>query len=525
MMLFARESAVEFAVNAPYKVEPRSRVFKDMAPPVGGMIQFSMIVPPAVQWTAFLARMDRKGRGAALAAAFLCLVARWRAVEPRYNSESTRRCIDWLWAVVAMVLAVSLATATHADDVPKHQVPWLLGDLSGYRTTLLEKGIDIQLVYVTESAYNAVGGTGQLADYTGQVTVGTTFDLERILGMHDATFEVTYTERAGRNLSDDANLGTFQLVQEVWGRGQTVRLTQMFFEQKYFDKIVSWKAGRTSMGSDFAVFPCDFQNLTFCGSQPGNVVGGYIFNWPISQWGSRVKVNLDGFGYYQVGVYDQNQQYLGYDNKLWPVWYWGSTGVLVPVEVAWEPNFFGKLDGSYKFGGWYSSGQQPDAIYDKFGNPFAISGQLPAIRAGLYGGYVSFQQQITRTSAEDPKRGLRLFFNAAFADTTTSSTDRQIAGGFWYTGPFAARPNDVIAFAMGTTHQNERITQVASLENLLGLGPVPVKDSEYVFELDYTFVPKPGLIIRPNLQYVYSPGGNYATKDVFVLGLKTIISF
>jgi porin len=79
---------------------------------------------------------------------------------------------------------------------------------------------------------------------------------------------------------------------------------------------------------------------------------------------------------------------------------------------------------------------------------------------------------------------------------------------------FDARPNDTIAFAAGTTHQNQRITQVAMLQNALGLGPVPVKDSEYVFELDYTFVPVPGLQIRPNLQYIYSPGGSVINKDM-----------
>ena len=85
----------------------------------------------------------------------------------------------------------------------------------------------------------------------------------------------------------------------------------------------------------------------------------------------------------------------------------------------------------------------------------------------------------------------------------------------------------MIAFALGTTHQNQRITQVASLQNLLGGPgtPVAVKDSEYVFELDYTFVPTPGFLIRPNVQYIYSPGGSSITKDVWILGLKTIISF
>ena len=89
----------------------------------------------------------------------------------------------------------------------------------------------------------------------------------------------------------------------------------------------------------------------------------------------------------------------------------------------------------------------------------------------------------------------------------------------------ARRPHDVIAFAVGATHQNARITEVANLQNWMGPGPVPVKDCEYVFELDYTFVPVPCFQIRPNLQYIYSPGGSVINKDVWVLGLRTVISF
>ena len=54
---------------------------------------------------------------------------------------------------------------------------------------------------------------------------------------------------------------------------------------------------------------------------------------------------------------------------------------------------------------------------------------------------------------------------------------------------------------------------------------MPVKYSEYVFEFHYAFVPVPGLTIRPNLQYIYSPDGSVINKDLWGLGLKTVISF
>ncbi len=412
-----------------------------------------------------------------------------------------RRAGAKLGLILAMLFAGNIA---HADPFEGPPEPRIFGDW-GPRARLYEKGIDFQVGYVSELAYNAQGGIRNLVDYTDQVAVGATFNLERLFGFHDAVIQVTYTERAGRNLVDDAQLGTLQLVQEVYGRGQTVRLTQLWFEQEYFNRMVAWKVGRTSMGEDFALFPCHFQNLSFCGSDPGNIVGGYIFNWPISQWGSRVKVKLDGFGYYQVGVYDQNQQYLGFDNKLWPVFYQGSTGVLVPVELAWLPKFDGgKLPGSYRIR--WPTGPMPEPATP-----------MPS--------FFTFQQQLTRNASENPEGGLKVFVNGVFADTATATTDQQFAAGLQYTGPISWRPNDVIAFAAGTTHVNNRVTAVQSLQNSLGLGPVPVKNSEYVFELYYQVVPTAGLLFRPNVQYIYSPGGSSQTKDVWVLGLKTVIRF
>jgi porin len=421
--------------------------------------------------------------------------------------------------------ALLLAPLAGAEPLSQPAQPWLTGDWNGFRTRLFERGLDLQLVHVSELAYNAAGGSRTLATYTDQVALGATFDLERLFGLHDARFQVTYTERAGRNLVDDAQLGTLQLVQEVYGRGQTVRLTEMWFEQGYFGNTLSWKWGRLPVGGDFAAFPCDFQNLTFCGSQPGNLVGNYIFNWPISQWGTRLKARL-GAAYLQAGVYDQNDQYLGYDNKLLPVFYQGSTGALVPVEVGWLPALAGgRLPGSYRIGAWYSSSVANDAVLDVTGGLAGLSGLPPAHRQGRYGGYLTFQQQMTRNDSPNPNGGLRMFFNAVFADAATSTLDRQLVVGAWYTGPFASRPNDVIAFAAGTTHINSRIVEEAILQNAQGLGPLSEKSAEYVLELDYTFVPVPGFLVRPNLQYIASPGAGSTTRDVFVLGLKTIISF
>jgi porin len=281
-------------------------------------------------------------------------------------------------AAMAAVILVVAPPAMADDPAPQH--PWLFGDWGGLRTKLQDKGVDLQLGYTSEIALNALGGTGTEITNTDQYTAGITLDLNKLVGLPGATFQTTFTQRTGRNLVDDANLGTLQLVQEVWGRGQTTRLTQFWFDQSFDQGLVDWKIGRMTFGEDFASFSCDFQNLTFCGADPGNLVGDYIFNWPISQWATRVKFSLGKTGYVQAGVYDVNPRYLNLENEVAPVFFSGSTGALIPVEFAWLPSFDnGRLPGSYKIGGWYDTSTADDVVDDVNGDLIALTGQ-PAMQ-------------------------------------------------------------------------------------------------------------------------------------------------
>jgi porin len=400
-------------------------------------------------------------------------------------------------ARVALALASALFPAIAcADDAPAGVAPadqWLFGDWNGARTRLQDRGIDFQFGYTNEIAYNAAGGSRRDTAYADQYTAGVTLDLERLVGLQAAEFQATITQRTGRNLVDDADLGTLQLVQEVYGRGQTTRLTQFWFRQEYLDGILDWKVGRMGVGEDFASFTCDFQNLTFCGSDPGNIVGNYIYNWPISQWGTRLKVKLGEFGYVQAGVYDVNEDYLGVSKALLPVWFPDSTGALIPVELAWQPTFGNGLSGSYKVGFWYDTSNAADVVDG-------------STHDGRYGAYINFEQAVSER--------LKLFLNAVVADDRTATTDRQIAAGLVYTGLFAQRPDDDLGLAIGTTHVNDRVADQEGIEG-----------SEYAAELYYTWRPVTALQIRPNLQYVHRPGGDSENTDVFVLGLKTAASF
>jgi porin len=418
---------------------------------------------------------------------------------------------------------VCAASGCYADDASPNQ--GLTGDWGGLRTRLYQQGVDFQLGYVNEVAYNAKGGDEKLTRYADQIAVGSTLDMDKLLGWSRAKFQITLTQRNGENLSDEANLQTLQQVQEIFGRGTSPRWTQFWYDQAYFDGKLDVKLGRLGVGEDFMSFSCFFENLSFCGSLPGNIVSTW-YNWPVSQWGTRVKVNFAPEWYVEVGAYQINPSYLEHGNGIKLNNPDGTIGTLIPVELGWNPKV-GKagLPGSYRIGAWYDSSNQPDVFLAANGAPLATSpGAAPLIKHNEAGYYAMLQQQVT-TVGDDVSRGLSLFANFVQADRDTATIDQLITLGLFYTGPFAFRPQDDLGFAVGRTHVNSRVADGQNLQNAAGLGPVSVQHSEYPVEVYYSINATQWLMLRPNVQYIHHPGGIEQNENVVVLGLKASVKF
>lgn len=161
-----------------------------------------------------------------------------------------------LVSTLSVLGAMGLAGNVHAAEAFAADSPWMTGDWNGKRTELLDKGYDFSLEYVSEMASNLKGGSNDdtTGRYSDQFALGMKVDLQKVLGWQDAEFKLAITERSGRNISNDRigdpRAGTLSSSQEVWGRGQTWRLTQMWVKQKYFDGALDVKAGRFGPGED-----------------------------------------------------------------------------------------------------------------------------------------------------------------------------------------------------------------------------------------------------------------------------------
>jgi len=384
-------------------------------------------------------------------------------------------------ASVWMVLATSMmgCASSYASN----------GDNGGFRDELREQGVEFSLGYLSETATNLRGGDRELWRYADQWTFATTLDLEKILGLRQAKFQITLTDRNGRNLSLDAHLGSLQEVQEIYGRGQTWHWTQFHYDQKYLDGMLDWKIGRLVGAEDFADSSCEFMNLTFCGQAPGNIAIDFWYTWPVSQWGTRLKVAVKDFGYVQFGAYESNPRYMQTRNGLDLGEPGGATGMLTPFEVGWQPTFGDGLDGSYKFGLWYNSSRAADVV------------DAARFHGGHTGAYVDFLQHVWQAS---------FFLNAAFNDRETSTLDHQISIGVFYNGVFASRPEDKVGFAIGRTHVNHRATAA--------IAELPA--SESLAELFYSLRVASWLDVRPSVQLIHQQRDIERNPDALIVGVR-----
>lgn len=427
---------------------------------------------------------------------------------------------------LAKAVAVSLATLTmastvaHAEKAFSTESPWMLGDWGGKRTELQEKGYDFTVAYGGQFAtlLDSKTDSSHGAEYADQIVLGTHFDLEKIAGWKDTEAQINVTKRMGDSLSrtSEALDGHQTAAQEVWGRGQTWRLTDFWIKKKFFDQKLDIKVGRMGEGEDFNSFECNFSNLSLCGSQIGDYVGDQWYNWPVSVWAARVKYNWTPEFYTQIGVYEYNPENIDNRGKGFNMSFDGGKGVILPIEAVWQPKFgASKLPGEYRLGYYYSTANVAQI-------------ENPDKKGNKQGGWLVANQQFT-THHGDVNRGFSAFMNLAFMDGKTNAiTDMQNIG-VRYVGMMDARPKDDIALGVSRINVGNDVNQYNINQSLKPNGtPLDyrgMQSEEINVELYYGIHFANWLTVRPNIQYVNHVGGYRQGNDAWVGGIKFNTAF
>lgn len=443
------------------------------------------------------------------------------------NRMTRTRLACQLSAIVALSLG---ASSVYADEAFSADSKWMTGDWGGERTKLIEQGIDIKADYVGEVGANLHGGYNddKTARYSDQFGLGVALDLQKLWGWDNTQAKIQLTNRNGQNISNDRvgdpRAGTLSSSQEVYGRGHMVRLTQLWIQHQFLDGKLDVKAGYFGEGEDFNTFPCEFQNLAFCGSQVGNWATNLWYNWPVSQAALRIKYNITPELYAQIGAYNQNPSQLEHGNgfKLSGS---GTKGTVLPVELVWSPKV-NDLPGEYRVGYYKSTAPADDVKVN-----ITTDGEDYRVRDSKHGYWFVVQQQLTSHNG-DAARGLHIAANATFHDKATNIVDNYQSLMFVYKGPFDARPKDDIGIGAARIHVNDDVKKSAELVNA-SIGATdysdplytPLRNTEYNYELNYGFHVTNWLTVRPNLQYITHPGGVDQVDNALVAGLKIQSTF
>ncbi|HAI55525.1 MAG TPA: carbohydrate porin, partial [Acinetobacter nosocomialis] len=352
-----------------------------------------------------------------------------------------------------LTIAVLSSQFALANEPWSQDRQWLLGDWNGERQQLEQQGYKFTASIMSQAATNLDGGYNDSNTFenAAQLSLGATFDLDKIAGWKDTTASLVVTKRDGNALTleriKDPRSSQLGNAQEIYGRGKIWRLSQAWIKKGFADNTVQVKFGRMGMSEDFNSSQCEFQNLLLCGGQLGKSIGSIWYNSPVGVWAANVKYQFAPEWTLGVGVYEVNPDNIktesnsdGFNLDMNNV-----KGATIPVELAWKPKLaaFNGLPGEYKVGALYSTAEA---------NDIKTAGK---VHDGKQSFWINAQQQLSH-AGQDPKRGLYVSFNGVVNDKATTFVQSTQQLALWYKGPFDSRQNDSIGFGIANYVVNDR---------------------------------------------------------------------
>ena len=432
-------------------------------------------------------------------------------------------------------LATPAAPATTPDGLWER--PTLLGDVGGVRSALARYGVSIGLIETSEVFGNATGGIRQGVIYEGLTQVSLGVDLEKAVGLQGGLINVTAFQIHGRGLSID-NVNNLSVTSSIEATRAT-RLFEWWYQQSFLGGKVDVKVGQQSADLEFMTsqFGGLFVNASFGWPTLAAVdlpAGGPAY--PLATPGVRLRVRpndnwaglLGVFNGDPAGPGDGDPQRRNASGTTFNL----SGGVFVIGEVQYALNpgeTATGLPGTYKFGAWYNSNASDNQFFTN--GPISVSDPVPRRLRNNYSVYAVADQLVWRPAGVKDG-GAGVFMRAMGAPGDRNLVNVFVNGGVTYKGGFG-RENDTVGLGVSWTRISDTVRAGdAAFAQATGTF-LPRRSGETVLELSYQAQVAPWLVVQPDLQYVFRPGGGTVDPlrgdkrigDAFILGARTAITF
>jgi porin len=407
---------------------------------------------------------------------------------------------------------------------------------------LKEHGVDFEFVYFGMLPSNLSGGLKEGSVYEGALMMLMDLDSEKLLGyeggqLHAGGLWLHSGDDFSKNHIGDLN------VVSLLDFPDTLRLWELWYEQKFLDNKVSLKFGQLAIDRDFIVpeyynslASINFLNQTFFYPTvafnvydiPGFPEGHHaLASTPYGAPGARLRIDPLPEFYLQAGVYDGNHDRTRSGTRFNLN---EQEGALSYFEVGYRlnqrPESTG-LPGNYKVGAYFHT----DDFYDNESVFRAFLGlEAPETHSGNYGVYFLADQCLYREGKVDDsaKQGLAGFFRVAAAPEDRNLASLGIDGGLVYKGLIPTRDWDTIGIAASYLEISDDIIEGQEFVNSFfppGFQPFTIADYEAVIEASYRAQITAWWTLQPDIQWVIHPGGSEAISDAVVFLVMTTLRF
>jgi porin len=377
----------------------------------------------------------------------------------------------------------------------------LTGDWAGVRSTLESAGVDFNGSLINEWSGVFEGDSAGKSAYRFLLDLNVGFDLGVIAGLEGGTvFADFQTADTGVGGLDH---GAFQAYSNIAIGGSITQLSQLWYEQWLFDRLVRVKLGKVDANTEFAYIPAagGFINAS-AGFTPTIVA---LPTYPNAATSANLFVYPSDELYFGAGIYDGGSAVDGVrTGALGPAGFFtddqsddwfliGEGGVNLPA--------FGPVDGMrVAVGGWWHSGEW--ARFDG-GTDDGTGGLYALAEARVW------RPEGLDTADEDDSRGLWIFAQYGWADDAVAVAAQQFGGGVSLLGTFATRDDDSLGLYISHVDFGDGA----------GFG----SGGETAIELYYDFAVTPAFHIKPDIQYFVEPSGG--SEDSVVGTLRCTLTF
>lgn len=367
----------------------------------------------------------------------------------------------------------------------------------GFRPTAVAAGFDFQGSVTADYSKNFQGGLSTRDDaFRNLLDLRLNIDTRALFGLRGGTFSIDLQNQSGQNGTDDLT-GDVQGFDNADADGRT-QISEVWYQQMLLKNRVRVKVGKVDANSEFA-FPengGDFINSSY-GHSPTIVMPTY----PDPSMSANIFIYPTRWFYVGGGVYDGSGAEGVLTGSYGPKHFFtGDDGYFFIGEVGGTWTLADNtLPGRAVVGGWRSTSD-----FDRFDGTRA---------SGTGGVYAILEQKLWHKKFYDKTdpQGIAAFIQYGHADAEISEVENHYGAGLTWTGLFEGRRNDVVGVGVSYAQLSHDSADFDAHD-------------EVAFETFYSLQATQYLSIKPDLQYILSPGGAEG-DDALVATLRVTLAF